>query len=59
MSEPIVYVDTSEIRAGKLEELKSVMNELVKFVETSEPSLIAYNVYLTRKDPDDGGPCSP
>ena len=49
MSEPIVYVDTSEIRAGKLEELKSAMNELVKFVETSEPSLIAYNVYLNEE----------
>jgi hypothetical protein len=46
MSEPIVYIDTSEIREGKLEELKKAMNELVKFVETNEPQLIAYNVYL-------------
>ena len=46
MSEPIVYIDTSEIREGKFEELKRAMNELVKFVEASEPGLIAYNVYL-------------
>jgi quinol monooxygenase YgiN len=46
MSEPIVYVDTSEIQEGKLEELKMAMSELIKFVETSEPRLIAYNVYL-------------
>lgn len=46
MFEPIVYIDTSEIREGKLEELKRAMNELVKFVEASEPRLIAYNVYL-------------
>ena len=46
MSEPIVYIDTSEIRAGKLEELKTAMKELVKFVEANEPRLIAYNVYL-------------
>jgi quinol monooxygenase YgiN len=44
--EPILYVDTSEIREGKLEELKTAMKELVEFVETNEPRLIAYNVYL-------------
>jgi hypothetical protein len=46
VSEPIVYIDTSEIREGKLEELKTAMNEFVKFVETNEPRLIGYNVYL-------------
>jgi quinol monooxygenase YgiN len=46
MSEPIVYIDTSEIREGKLEELKTAINELVKFVEANEPRLIGYNVYL-------------
>jgi quinol monooxygenase YgiN len=44
--EPIVYIDTSEIRQGKLAELKTAMSELVKFVEANEPRLIAYNVYL-------------
>jgi quinol monooxygenase YgiN len=46
MSELVVYVDTSEIRAGKLEELKTAMKELVEFVEANEPRLIAYNVYI-------------
>jgi len=46
MSELIVYVDQSDIRDGKFEELKTAMNELVEFVETNEPQLIAYNVYF-------------
>ena len=46
MSEPIVYIDSSEIREGKLEELKTAMNRLVEFVEANEPQLIAYNVYF-------------
>jgi quinol monooxygenase YgiN len=46
MSELIVYIDSSEIQAGKLEELKTAMKELVKFVEANEPRLIAYKVYL-------------
>ncbi len=46
MSEPIVYIDSSEIREGKLEELKTAMNELVEFVEANEPRLIAYNAYF-------------
>lgn len=48
MSEPIIYVDQSEIRDGKLEELETAMNELVEFVESNEPQLIAYNVYFNR-----------
>lgn len=46
MSEPIVFVDSSEIREGKLEELKSGLKELVEFVETNEPRPIAYNVHI-------------
>lgn len=44
MSQPIVYVDTSEVRAGKLGELKAAMEDLAQFVEANEPQLIAYNV---------------
>jgi hypothetical protein len=43
----IVYVDTSDVREGALEELKAGMKELVDFVEVNEPRLIAYNVYLS------------
>ena len=50
MSDEIVYVDTSDVREGALEELKAAMKELVSFVEANEPRLIAYNVYFS----DDG-----
>lgn len=50
MSDAIVYVDTSDVREGALEELKDAIKELVDFVEANEPRLIAYNVYLS----DDG-----
>jgi hypothetical protein len=46
MSDPIVIIDSSEIREGKLEELKTAINDLVDFVEANEPRPIAYNVYL-------------
>jgi quinol monooxygenase YgiN len=46
----IVYVDTSEVREGALEELKAGMKELVDFVEAEEPQILAYNVYFS----DDG-----
>ena len=42
MSQPIVYVDTSEVRPGRLEELKAAMNDLARFVQANEPQLIAY-----------------
>jgi hypothetical protein len=44
MSQPIVYVDTSEVRAGRLDELKDAMKDLTEFVEANEPQLIAYHV---------------
>lgn len=50
MSQPLVYVDTSEVREGALEELKGAIRELAEFVEESEPRLISYNVYFS----DDG-----
>jgi hypothetical protein len=50
MSEPLVYVDTSEVREGALEELKGAIGELVAFVEKNEPELISYSVYFM----DDG-----
>jgi hypothetical protein len=50
MSQPIVYVDTSEVRDGRLKELKVAMDDLTEFVEANEPRLLAYNVYFS----DDG-----
>ncbi|MFL5797245.1 MAG: hypothetical protein ACJ77A_04850 [Actinomycetota bacterium] len=46
MSEPIVSIDVSEIRDGKLEALKQAMEDLVGFVDANEPEPIAYYVYI-------------
>jgi len=50
MSEPLVYVDTSDVHNGVFEELKGAIRELAEFVDANEPQLIAYNVYFN----DDG-----
>ena len=46
MSQPFIFVGTHKIKEGKLEELKKHMQELVEVVETNEPRLIAFNLYL-------------
>lgn len=46
MTDPIVYIDSSEIREGALEELKAAIKELVDFVDANESQPIAYNVYF-------------
>jgi hypothetical protein len=46
LSSPILVVDSSEIREGKLEEVKAVVEELVAFVEENEPEPLAYNIYF-------------
>jgi len=50
MSEPIVYIDSSAIREGKLEQVKANIKELVEFIEAKEPQLISYNFYLNEED---------
>jgi quinol monooxygenase YgiN len=50
MTDPIVFVDTSDIREGKLEELRRAVAELAKFVEANEPDPISYQVFFS----DDG-----
>jgi hypothetical protein len=45
-SEPIVYIDHSDIREGSLEELRSGVRRLVDFIEAREPRLIAYGFYI-------------
>ena len=47
MSGPILYVDTSEVRDGRLAEVRQAMQELAEFVRTHEPQLIAYEFYLS------------
>ncbi len=51
MPEPIIYIDRSRIRPGKLTPLKQAIRELVEFIESQEPQLISYGFYL---DEDDG-----
>jgi quinol monooxygenase YgiN len=46
MSQPLVYVDTSEVRPGKLVELRAAIKELAEFVEENEPGLVSYSVYF-------------
>jgi hypothetical protein len=46
MSQPIVYVDTSKVRDGKLEQLEMAMKHLAAFVEANVPRLISYGFFL-------------
>jgi quinol monooxygenase YgiN len=46
VSNPLVVIDTSDIREGKLEELKSGLAELADFVEKNEAAPLAYHVYF-------------
>ena len=50
MSDPIISLDTSLIREGKLDELKRAVADLVEFVRSNEPRPIVYQVYV-----DDAG----
>ena len=46
MSNPILVVGSSEIREGKLEEVKAGVEDLVAFVEANEAEPVAYNIYF-------------
>lgn len=46
MPDQIVYVDTSEIRDGKVEELEVAMTRLAEFVEANNPHVISYGFFL-------------
>jgi quinol monooxygenase YgiN len=50
MSEPVISIDTSSIREGRLDELKRAVADLVEFVQSNEPRPIVYQVYV-----DDSG----
>jgi hypothetical protein len=47
VSDPIVFVDSSEVAEGKLEELRQAVGELARFVEANESDPIAYHVYFS------------
>ena len=46
MSEPMISLDTSLIRVGRLDDLKKAVAELVEFVRSNEPRPIVYEVYV-------------
>jgi hypothetical protein len=46
MAQPIVYIDVSAIRNGKLEEVTAAMKGLASFVEANVPQLISYGFFL-------------
>lgn len=46
MSQPVVYVDTSIVREGRLDELEPAMDHLTGFVEANMPRLVTYGFYL-------------
>jgi hypothetical protein len=48
MSQPLVYIDTSDVREGALEELKSSIGDLTDFVESGEPQIVSYAVYFSQ-----------
>lgn len=50
MPGPIVYVDRSEIREGRVEEVRTAVRELAAFVEANEPDIVSYAAYID----DDG-----
>ena len=48
MSGPLIVVFSYSIKPGKQEEARKRIAELVDFVETNEPRMIAFNTYLDR-----------
>jgi quinol monooxygenase YgiN len=48
MSGPLIYVGTYTVKPGKQGEARRRLAELVDFVETNEPRVIAFNTYLDR-----------
>jgi quinol monooxygenase YgiN len=47
VSQPLVYIDTSEVREGAIDELRDAIDELVAFIKANEPKILAYQVYLS------------
>ena len=48
MTEPLVFIDISEILEGKIEDLRGRIKDLASFVEENEPRTIAYSFYFDK-----------
>jgi hypothetical protein len=46
MGKPMVYIDRSDIRPGKVADVRAAVSGLVDFVEAREPQLISYAFYI-------------
>jgi len=46
MTGPFIYIGTSTIREGKLDECRSMLREITELVERHEPRVIAFNCYV-------------
>ena len=46
MSDRIMIIDSYQVRPGRLEDLRSAFSELAQSVDTKEPRIIAYEIYL-------------
>ena len=47
MAAPIIYLDRSDIRPGRLDDARRAFDELSAFVDANEPHLLSYAVYLS------------
>ena len=47
---PLVYMDTSDVREEATDSIRAAIDDLVAFIETHEPDLVAYGVYLSDDD---------
>ena len=46
MRQPVVYVDVSHVREGRLGELETAMNGLSRSVEANMPRVLSYGFFL-------------
>lgn len=44
--EPVVYIDRSDVYGDHWDDLKEGIRSLVAFVETQQPQMATYGVYL-------------
>lgn len=49
MTQPILYIDTSDIRPGSRDVVHRLMADLVAFVEQNEPRIIAYDFFVDER----------
>ncbi len=50
MPDPILYIDHSTIRPGKLEHLPRAMKRLSDFIEANNPHILSYSFHLDENE---------